>query len=97
MVEIGASLGFLMWWALATEVEAKRVRFWNGSGNGVELKSEMETVLLVGEEEVKENKGFSRKRKRRQVEEKPEAIVIWCFKSLMMKTSEGCDKKIFSC
>lgn len=81
MVEIGASLGFLMWWALATEVEAKRVSFWKGSGNGIRLKSDMETVLLVGEEEVAENKRFSRKRKRRQVEQKLEAIFFWCLKA----------------
>lgn len=50
--------------------------FWNGSGNLIGLKTEMETVLLVGEAEAKVNKKFSRKTKGRQVQDKQEAIVI---------------------
>lgn len=50
--------------------------FWNGSGNVIGLRTEMETVLLVREAEAKVNKKFSRKRKGRRVEEKQEAIVI---------------------
>lgn len=54
MVLGGLVRGSLRWWALDREEEAKKLRFWYGSGGGVSWNCD--TRILVVVEEMMENR-----------------------------------------
>lgn len=59
-------LGRLRWWALEIEAEARRLRVWNGSEDGVWGNGERGMVMVMGveeeEEEVKSEKRAMKER-----------------------------------